>query len=308
MHRVMRRLKHRLALAGEYLVFQVSEIFFRLVRLLPLDAASAMGGWLMRTFGPLLPVHRIGAENLRLAMPELSEAERRIILRGAWDNLGRMSCEFAHMATMASDASDYENPDARIEIPPDAIDTFFRLRDDGLPALAFSAHLANWELPAILVAHFGLASAALYRTPNNRFIARRIRRTRGKLMGRLIGAGPAAPFELHSALRAGEHVGMLIDQRFGRGVTIPFFGRPAATTTLFARLARNIEGPIYGVRAVRKTGARFRMEVVGPVELPRDAEGNIDVEGATVVVTRIVEDWIRATPEQWLWFHRRWRL
>jgi KDO2-lipid IV(A) lauroyltransferase len=101
---------------------------------------------------------------------------------------------------------------------------------------------------------------------------------------------------------------MLVDQRFGRGPRIPFFGRPAATNTLFARLARHYDCPVYGVRAVRLPGLRFRIELEGPLELPRDAEGQIEIEAATRAITGVVEGWVREHPEQWLWMHRRWRV
>ena len=47
--------------------------------------------------------------------------------------------------------------------------------------------------------------------------------------------------------------------------------------------------------------------IEGPFTLPRDAEGRIDVPQSTQLIATVIERWIREHPEQWLWFHRRWR-
>jgi KDO2-lipid IV(A) lauroyltransferase len=109
------------------------------------------------------------------------------------------------------------------------------------------------------------------------------------------------------ALDEGKHVGMLVDQRFGRGPRVPFFGRPAASNPLIARLARRFDCPVHGARAIRLPGGRFRLELTESVTLPRDASGRVDVAAATALMNRIIEGWVREYPGQWLWMHRRWR-
>ncbi|WP_216075158.1 hypothetical protein, partial [Acinetobacter baumannii] len=64
-----------------------------------------------------------------------------------------------------------------------------RLRDDGKPAIFFAAHLANWEMPAVAAAAHGLDMTALYRMPNNRFVARAIQKIRGRTMGKMVASG-----------------------------------------------------------------------------------------------------------------------
>ncbi|WP_309139623.1 hypothetical protein [Siccirubricoccus sp. G192] len=147
----------------------------------------------------------------------------------------------------------------------------------------------------------------LYRTPNNRAVARDILALRANSMGELIPAGMTAPIRMLEALDEGKHVGMLVDQRFGRGPRVPFFGRPAASNPLIARLARRFDCPVHGARAIRLPGGRFRLELTEAVTLPRDASGRVDVEAATALMNRIIEGWVREYPGQWLWMHRRWR-
>ena len=280
---------------------------FALVRALGPDNASALGGFFARTLGTLTSANRIARENIAGAFPDKTAAERAAILRESWDNLGRTSTEYVHLAALWD--LDPENPNAgRIEIPPESAERFIRLRDDGKPALFFAAHLANWELPAVAAQRHGLPAAALYRTPNNRAIARDVLRMRAGVMGELIPAGVSAPIRMMEALDEGLHLGMLVDQRFGRGPRIRFLGREASANPLIARLARRFDCPVHGTRAIRLPGNRFRLELTEAIELPRDARGAVDVQAATQAINDIVEGWIREYPGQWLWQHRRWRI
>ena len=257
-----------------------------------------------RGVGPWLPVHRVGVANLRAAYPDADPAWIRATLLGAWDNLGRVVGEYGHLGRLWD--YDMAHPNAG-RIVTDAEPLFRELAEDGKPALCFAAHLANWELPAVAAAAHGLPSAVVYRMPNNRAAAAEILRIRAPLMGRLIRTRAEAAFEMAGSLERGEHLGMLVDQRFGRGVEVNFFGRRCMANPTVARLARRFECPVVGVRVIRLPGRKFRVEAVGPLELPRDAAGRIDVAASTQMMTGIVEGWIREHPEQWLWFHRRWR-
>jgi KDO2-lipid IV(A) lauroyltransferase len=279
---------------------------FALMRVLGPDRGPRIGGAVARALGPLTPAHRIARDNIRAAFPGLAEAERRRILREAWDNLGRTACEYVHMDAIWD--FDLARPGAgRIEVSPEVIARYVALRDSGRPALVFAAHLANWELPAIAAARHGIRAAILYRTPNIAPVAREILHLRRETMGTLIPAGLTAPLRMVSALEQGMVVGMLVDQRFGRGPRVPFLGRPAAANPLIAELARRFDCPVHGTRAIRLPGGRFRLELTEALDLPRDAEGKVDVAAATAAINRVVEDWVREHPGQWLWMHRRWR-
>jgi KDO2-lipid IV(A) lauroyltransferase len=280
---------------------------FALVRALGPDRASNLGAAGARLLAPLAPQNRIARENIAAAFPEKTEAERAAILRESWENLGRTAAEYVHLGALWD--WDPAHPDAgRIELPPDSVERFRQLLEDGKPAMVFAAHLANWELPAVAAQRHGLPAAALYRTPNNRAIARDILAMRRPVMGELIPASTAAPIRMMEALDAGLHLGMLVDQRFGRGPQVRFLGRTATANPLLARLARRFDCPVHGARAIRLPGNRFRLELTEAIALPRDARGVVDVEAATQAINDIIAGWIREHPGQWLWQHRRWRM
>jgi len=265
---------------------------------------SNVGGALMRTIGPWLPEHRTGRANLRAAFPEKSDAEIEQILRGVWDNLGRVGAEIAHLDHICS--GDRYNRNF-IDYGPDNIERFLRVKDDGKPAVIFAAHLANWELPAVIAASDGLDSVVLYRRPNLGAIADAVIALRRGIMGDLVASSMGAPVTLARALEQGRHVAMLVDQHYGRGVEVTFFVRKCMANPLIAMLAREIECPIHGTRVIRLPGNRFAGEISQEVAPVRDAEGRIDVAGTMKAITAVVESWVREHPEQWLWLHRRWR-
>ena len=203
---------------------------------------------------------------------------------------------------------DFARPeDSRIEIDKRSYELFTQLRLDGKPALIFAGHLANWELPALAAVAHGLDAAILYRRPNIASADRIIQDMRAVKMGTLIPAGRDAPLRLAEALKNGQHIGMLVDQYLTNGVEVTFFGRKTRANPLLARLLRQIECPIHGVRIIRLPGHRVRAELSEEVKPVRDAAGQIDIQGTMQAVTSVIEDWIREYPDQWLWLHRRWR-
>jgi KDO2-lipid IV(A) lauroyltransferase len=300
------RFKYRAWLLADRLFGLLVRAVFALLRLLGPDSGPRIGAAIARTLGPLTSANRIARENIAGVLPDKTAAERAAILREAWDNLGRVACEYVHMDRIWD--FDPAKPEAgRITASPRTVALYERLRDDGRPAIVFSAHLANWELPAIAAARHGIESAVLYRTPNSPAVAKEILRLRQDSMGTLVAAGMSAPFKLARALERGQHIGMLVDQRFGRGPRIDFLGRPAFANPLLAQLARRFDCPVHGARAIRLPGGRFRLELTEEIALPRDSEGLIDVEAATQAMNDVIAGWVRETPGQWLWMHRRWR-
>ena len=271
----------------------------------PIKTANLFGR-ILRLVGPMTREQEIGRANLTAAFPEKSPDEIETILAGVWDNLGRLGAEFAHIDHIWE--HDPAHPgDSRIEIQTRTHELFAQLRLDGTPALIFASHLCNWELPALAAVAHGLDAATLYRRPNIASANRIIEEMRAVKMGTLIPAGRDAPLRLADALQNGQHVAMLVDQYFTNGVDVTFFGRKTKANPTLARLLRQIECPVHGVRIIRLPGNRFRAELSEEVQPVRDAAGKIDVQGTMQSVTSVIEGWIREYPDQWLWLHRRWR-
>lgn len=276
-----------------------------LVRRLGPGRADRLALWLARTVGPLTPENRMAAESIAQAFPDKSPEEQAAILRGAWENFARVLVEFVFLEELAAGFDPASPTEGRITVA--GLDQFVALRDDGRPAIIFAAHLANWEILGVVAHKFGLASVLPFRAPGNVHLAEDVLAQREALMGKLVPNGRGASFEIAAALDRGDHLGMLVDQRISTGLNVPFFGRPALTNPMPAKLARQYDCPVHGARAIRLPGGRFHLELTPPVTLPRDAEGLIDVEGATRRINEIVEGWVREHPDQWFWMHNRWK-
>jgi KDO2-lipid IV(A) lauroyltransferase len=300
----LRRLRRRIHVPRDIVAGVFGVGLLRFVRRFDPIRSSELSARLMRRIGPLTKYHRIGRQNLAMAFPEKSGAERDALLMGVWENLGRTIGEYPHLDRLWD--FDWEHPhDGRI-ISDDAA-VFDQLRDDGRPGVIFAAHLGNWELPALLTALYGFRGGVVYRAPNNARVAAEVKKIREGLMGQLIPTGIEGVIVARTILEDGGHVGMLVDQHSRTGTPVRFFGHECLANPLLARLARLYDCPIVGVRAVRLPDHRFRIAAAGPIDPPRDAKGRIDEQATMQVITSIIEGWVREHPDQWLWLHRRWR-
>ena len=109
-----------------------------------------------------------------------------------------------------------------------------------------------------------------------------------------------------AALRSGAHLTMLADQKLNDGIPVPFFGRPAMTTSALASLALRFDCDVLPARVERLEGAHFRLTVFPALPLPRSGNAHADVAALMAQVNGILESWIRKRPEEWFWVHRRW--
>ncbi len=284
-------LAHRLqaALAGAV---------FAVVRLLPVRMASALGGFIGRTIGPISGKNRIARRNIERAMPELSPAEVDAVLRGMWVNLGRTLFEFPHLLSLR-----FEGPDAEIEVV--GADRIAMLRDDGEAGIFFSAHMANWETAALSVVNGGLPIHLIYRPPNNPAMEPLFGK-RHPGAGELLPKGSRGAKRALQLLKAGEHLGILVDQKMNDGIPVPFFGRDAMTAPALAQFALRFDCPVVPVRVERLDGCRFRITHHAPLEIEKTGDAKIDVRNLMAEINAMLEGWIRERPEQWFWVHRRW--
>jgi Kdo2-lipid IVA lauroyltransferase/acyltransferase len=271
----------------------------------PIKTANLFGR-LARLIGPMTREQKTARANLIAAFPEKSREEIETILEGVWDNLGRYGAEFAHLDHVWEHDPAFPEK-SRIEIGPRTHELFAKLRLDEKPALIFASHLGSFELAAVAAVAHGLDTAVLFRRPNIASADTIVEEIRSVKMGTLIPSGRDAPFKLADALQKGQHVAILVDQYFTNGVDVTFFGRKTKANPTLARLLRQIECPIHGVRIIRLPDHRFRAELSEEVEPVRDATGQIDVQGTMQAITSVVEGWIREYPDQWWWVHRRWR-
>jgi KDO2-lipid IV(A) lauroyltransferase len=203
------------------------------LRLLSPEAASNLGGFVGRTIGPRLGVTRRARRNLRLAFPEKTAAEIETIVRGMWDNLGRVAAEYPHLGRITAARGN------RVELVN--IDAVQALRDGSTAGILISAHLANWEILPVVAARNGFDLTGVVREPNNPYVRPLLERLRGVAGGRRTEKGAGSARQAVRALRENRVLGLLVDQKMNTGIAVPFFGVEAMTLVTPAHLAMRFQ-------------------------------------------------------------------
>jgi len=270
---------------------------------LPADTASDMAGAAAAAIGPLLPVSRVARANLHAALPELDMAARNRILRGVWTSLGRTAGEFPHVGRLPHGSA--SGPGWELE----GEDIVAELARRGGPAIFFSGHIGNWEILPVAAAAYGVTCASLYRGARNEAVDALIRQIRENAAGEKLlyfrkGAKGARQTLAH--LARGGYLAALVDQKMNDGIESRLFGLPAMTAPAAASLALHFRCPLVPAICRRIGPARLRLTVEPPLALPGGPDRARNVIDLTQQVNEVLERWIRAEPEAWLWLHRRW--
>ncbi|OFV97711.1 MAG: hypothetical protein A3F68_13185 [Acidobacteria bacterium RIFCSPLOWO2_12_FULL_54_10] len=274
-----------------------------LLGLLPRSKAHHVAGWLSGLFYSLTPrFRRIAHQNLRMAMPELSDPSREAICRDVYRSLGRLLAEFAHFPRLTSG-------NVHQAVSYDGLEHYEAARSCGRGVLFLTAHLGAWELGAFAHALYGYPMQILYRPLDNSRLDALVNRYRLLSGNKLIDKRNAAR-EVLSALARNETVGILADQNTSHdeGVFVDFFGISASTTAGVARIALHTGAVVVPAFCVWiEKDRRFRIIFDSPIEPPQSSEKTDAVRSFTQQMAAVIERYIRRYPDQWLWIHRRWK-
>jgi KDO2-lipid IV(A) lauroyltransferase len=239
--------------------------------------------------------------NLRLAMPEISPVERSAIVRSTFQNMGRLLAEFSQFPRITP-----ENIGRFVTY--DGFEHYHRAAEQGCGVLFLTGHFGAWELCAFAHGAYGYPLNFLTRPLDNPLIDKLIASYRTLSGNRPIDKNNAVR-PVMEALRRREAVGFLIDVNTlpESGVFCDFFGAAACSTTGLAVFALRTEAPVVpGFLIWDEKLKKHRLEFAPEVPLIRTGDFKQDVLLNTGRFTKIIEDWIRRYPDQWLWVHKRW--
>ncbi|MGH9708947.1 MAG: lysophospholipid acyltransferase family protein, partial [Candidatus Acidiferrales bacterium] len=248
------------------------------------------------------PLRRAGIVNLRLAFPDWTDAQRRRTLRRMVRYLGWMAAEFAHFPDLSR-----ENIERVVVL--DGFENFDAARRRGKGVIFLTGHMSAWELAPFAQALYGYPLSFLARAVDNTRVDALVNQYRCLSGNRPIEKNNAARAMLR-VLQDGGTVGILADQNTSleEGIFVDFFGIPAATTTGLARIARRtdaavVPGFLFWDGSMRKYQLRFE----AAVRLDLTGNEDEDIRVNTARFNRVMEDYIRAHPDQWPWVHKRWK-
>jgi KDO2-lipid IV(A) lauroyltransferase len=286
----------------EYAIFRAALALFAA---LPRPLALRLGAWLGELFY-LFDVRdrRIALFNLGIAFPDRGLAERRRILRSSCRNLGRVGAEFCHLAELTADTftqfvtfADRAAWDRAVAAAGEK------------GAIIATAHFGNWELLAYVHGLLGHPVTLVHRPMHNPLFDEAITGIRAAAGTRSIKKKAAAK----EALRALKQHQILVipsdqNQTLSFGVFVHFFGKPACTTPGAARLAMLTGAPVFPVFLVRDgESGQHRIEILPEIEMVSSGDRDADIRVNTQRCSDAVETMIRRYPEQWIWFHKRWK-
>lgn len=299
----------RLVLAADrfrqWSIAQFVLLLLTILKLFPADMAINFMDRVARWIGPKTGRHKLTLINLRNAFPEKSDAEIEAIALESWGNMGRLAAEYVFLDQLFDFDPARAEP-GRVEVS--GIPLFLELRDNPRPFIVFTAHSGNFEMLPVAGSAFGLDVTVLFRPPNNPYLADRVFEFRKERMGNLVPSHAGSSFALARQLERGGGVGVLVDQKFRKGLKTKFFGQDVQTNPLLAKLVRQFNCEVYPARCIRLPGNRFRLELEPAVEIPRRADGSVDVTATAQMLNDKVESWVREYPGQWLWYHDRWHI
>jgi KDO2-lipid IV(A) lauroyltransferase len=270
---------------------------------LPLRVASFVGSTMGRgSYYFSGRLRRTGRTNLELAFPELTQKEHRLLLRGCFENLGRLLGVFSQFATAAPQT-------LQNMIECEGLEHIDAARQSGRGVILFTGHVGAWELSSFALSLFGYPLSFLVRRIDNPKIEKLVDERRERLGNRTIDKRSAAR-EMLQILQGGGTLGILVDLNTldREGIFVDFFGVPASTTFMLAKLALRTEAAVLPVFAPwDRERRRFLLKIDEPLTVARSGDDEDDVRRLTQLFTGVVEKYVRRYPDQWLWIHRRWK-
>ena len=271
--------------------------FVGFMRLLGVERASALGGWLLRTLGPRTGTQKTVLRNLRIAFPEMDRSERERLAAAQWEQTGRAFAETAVMDQLVAED--------RIEVV--GLERLHAIRDSGRPVVIVAGHFANIETMAASIVGAGVPCQITYRAANNPYVDAQIIAARARYGVRLFAPkGGDGARELLAGLARGESVALMNDQKFSEGPEVMFFGQPVNAAPGPSRLALRFGTVLQPISVARLPDVRFRVTVHEPIRLEITGDRQAEIARGVQAVTSFIEARVRENPVDWFWVHRRW--
>jgi len=287
---------------GDRALFAVLRAFAAVLGLLSWRRATNLAGHIGTLFyAPLGIRRRVAEKQIAAAFPEYSSREVKRVARESYRHLGRVAAETALLSRLDSTRvlEHFESTDG--------LELVARNVAEGRGAIVLTGHLGNWELAGAAVAAKGMPIDVVVRLMGNSLFDEYLTRTRGQL-GMTVIRDRDAVRQTARSLRAGRVIAFLVDQS-GLHIAssfINFFGRPAKTPRGPAVFALRLDAPAFFGVSVRQPDGRYRIRV-REIVTERTGDTDRDVDAILNEYSRLLEHYVRQTPEQYFWQHRRWK-
>jgi KDO2-lipid IV(A) lauroyltransferase len=245
---------------------------------------------------------RIVRNNLRFVYPQWSSEHIRKSSIRIFQNAGLIFLEFLQTAFLSKN-------DILRNVRFRGEEYLHQAIENGKGVILISGHMGNWEMANIFLScYLDSPVVMVARNMKPRWLHQWVYALRSRF-GNIILDKRNALSCMKNTLRKGSILGLLIDQSTtrGEGLEVNFFGRTVTATPVAALLARRYDSPVLPVFCIRNSGGELTLIVESPLVLKKTKDLRADLQENTQRITHAIEKAVIKYPEQWFWFHKRWK-
>ena len=284
----------------KYLIQFIIIIFlFIIFRFLGLKNSRIISSFIFKKLGSFFRSNNISLNNLSIAFPNLSENEKKEIIKRMWANYGKIFSEYMFIKKFR------KNLEFSNKIQVENQDEIEKIKHLGKPVIFISGHFNNFELMAMHIEKSEIDLAAIYRPLNNNFLNPIMEHIRKKyICKKQIKKGISGTKEILKEFKNGTSIALMIDQRVSEGVECNLFGKKALTTTIPAQFIKKFNAPVVPIYIERLENESFKLKILKKIEFSEE----ISIFEITKKLNEVLEKMIKSSPDQWIWTHNRWKI
>lgn len=269
---------------------------------LPVAVRNAIGDLIGLLWFDVFRIRRkVAIDNVGIAFPELSVAERTRIARASLRHMGRTIVEYSLLPY-------FDRDDIERFFDIEGLEYVEAALREGKGAILMTLHLGNGDFAIAMLSRLGLPIHLISKEFKTRWLNDLWFGMRRRHGTRFISPEKSS-FEILRALRRNELVVFVLDQFMGPpiGVRTMFFGRETGTAAGCALMAERTGAPVIPAYTYRKPDGRHVAVFQAPMERLDYGLSEKNIAAMTQAYTDKIEAIVRQYPEQWMWIHRRWK-
>tara|TARA_Y100000591_G_C21813653_1_gene689378 strand:- start:326 stop:1180 length:855 start_codon:yes stop_codon:yes gene_type:complete len=270
-------------------------LFFIIAKVIGINLGRKFFSFIFSKIGPFFKSRKIVNENLQIFNKTINEKQRKLITSNMWKNYGMTFVEYVFL-------KHFRKNSYHIKISGD--EHLEKIIKNQKQAIFISGHFSNFELMSMEITKKNINLATIYRPLNNYFLNPFMEYLRRKYVcNNQIKKGINGVRDAIGFIKKNYSLALMIDQRVSEGEKIPFFGKPAYTSTLPAQLSLKFNLPIIPVFIERDENNCFKLKFLKEIN-PRDFNDKIKL---SIKLNQIIEQLVLKNPNEWIWTHNRWK-
>ena len=282
-----------------FIQFIIIIFLFLIFRFVGLKNSRLISSFIFKRLGSIFRSNKISLNNLSIAFPNLSENEKKKIVKQTWANYGKIFSEYMFIKKFRKDLK-FSN-----KIQVENQEELEKIKLQNRPVIFISGHFNNFELMAMHIEKSEINLAAIYRPLNNNFLNPIMENIRKKyICKKQIKKGISGTKEILKEFKNGTSIALMIDQRVSEGVKCNLFGKTALTTTIPAQFIKKFNASVVPIYIERLESDNFKLKILKEIKFPEETS----ILEITKQLNEVIEKMIKSNPDQWIWTHNRWKI